>query len=422
MRDIVADLQLGLKELAAEDRDDWVPLALSDRLRDVTGLHEAQDIELVRTLALWDRRTAWGEDGAVTAVSWLKHNLAMAPGEAAAWVRLARHYDRHGQVADALDGRLISVAKLRLLVKAEKGREEAFASCVDGFVTIAQLVSLSELATVLAEWAAAFDGPEPHDDGDRSFRVHQVGDRGVGFLDCSVDDLEIVIAALEALDSLDPADGPEPPRSREQRWHDITIDIFRRALADKLGDEPSAPGSVDVIVDVETAVALVQDPNRDQDPLDEVLQPYRDADLTVLLRKRCHYPDGVTAGHVVAAALMCTGVIRRIVVDPQTGAVLDVGRSQRRFTKRQIRALVVRDGGCVFPGCDRKPTWTEAHHLKFWEDDGPTDLDNGCLLCRRHHNLIHHRGWRLERDKRTGVFTATAPDGRQFFRRPDQRC
>ena len=76
MPDPVADLHQGLKELASEDRDAWVPLALSDRLRDVAGLHEAQDVELIRTLALWDRRTAWGEDGAVTAVSWLKHNLA----------------------------------------------------------------------------------------------------------------------------------------------------------------------------------------------------------------------------------------------------------------------------------------------------------------------------------------------------------
>ena len=57
---------------------------------------------------------------------------------------------------------------------------------------------------------------------------------------------------------------------------------------------------------------------------------------------------------------------------------------------------------------------------KPWEDDGPTDLDNGLLLCRRHHNLIHHTGWRLQRDPGTGTVTARSPDGREFTRRPGQ--
>ena len=52
-----ADLHLGLKELAAEDRDGWVPLAHSDRLRDVVGIHERAEVELVRTVAEWDRHS-----------------------------------------------------------------------------------------------------------------------------------------------------------------------------------------------------------------------------------------------------------------------------------------------------------------------------------------------------------------------------
>jgi hypothetical protein len=34
----------------------------------------------------------------------------------------------------------------------------------------------------------------------------------------------------------------------------------------------------------------------------------------------------------------------------------------------------VRDGGCVFPGCDRPLAWCDAHHLWHWVDGGPTDL------------------------------------------------
>jgi len=47
----------------------------------------------------------------------------------------------------------------------------------------------------------------------------------------------------------------------------------------------------------------------------------------------------------------------------------------------QRKALIVRDGGCIFPGCDRPASWCDAHHIIHWLDSGPTDLWNLCLLC-----------------------------------------
>jgi hypothetical protein len=41
-------------------------------------------------------------------------------------------------------------------------------------------------------------------------------------------------------------------------------------------------------------------------------------------------------------------------------------------------------------------------------DDGPTSVDNGALLCERHHTKVHH-GFRIERQ----------PDGRWRTYRPD---
>jgi hypothetical protein len=420
MTDVVADLHLGLKELAAEDRSGWVPLALSDRLRGVVGVHERSEVELIRTVAGWDRRTAWAEEGAVTAVSWLKHDLNMSPGQAGGLVHLARLYDEHRPVRDGLDGGQLSVAAARLLLKASRGRQEMFARCVEGLTDLACELPYVMFADVIGNWIELLDEREPHDDSDRHLSVSEVGDQSVTEIVGSPDDGRIIRAALEALDSPDPEDCPEGPRTRPQRWYDLTIDIFRRALADKLGDDPTAMGGVDIIVDPKTAAELTSE---DEPSLDEQLAPYVNADAEALDERRLEHPDGAKATKLFAKLLLCSGFIRRIILDTETGAVLDVGRAQRRFTKRQWRALVVRDGGCVFPGCDRKPKWTDAHHLEFWvEHDGPTDIENGCLLCRRHHTLIHHRGWRLERDKRTGIFTATAPDGRQFFRRPNERC
>lgn len=80
------------------------------------------------------------------------------------------------------------------------------------------------------------------------------------------------------------------------------------------------------------------------------------------------------------------------------GQPLDVGRTQRTFTGRQRIALAARDGGCRFPGCDRPPEWTEAHHINEWlRDSGRTDLADGILLCRQHHMLVHNMGWRITR-------------------------
>jgi hypothetical protein len=87
---------------------------------------------------------------------------------------------------------------------------------------------------------------------------------------------------------------------------------------------------------------------------------------------------------------------------------LEVGRSTRVVQPAQRAALAVRDGGCVFPDCDRPLAWCEAHHLWHWADGGPTDLSNLALLCRAHHRAVHEGGWRLIRGP-DGDFTATPP-------------
>ena len=81
------------------------------------------------------------------------------------------------------------------------------------------------------------------------------------------------------------------------------------------------------------------------------------------------------------------------------GHVVNVGRSKRTFTPRQRIGLEVRDGGCRFPGCDRPPSWCEAHHINEWHrHHGRTDIADGILLCRHHHLLVHNNDWRVTRD------------------------
>ncbi len=95
--------------------------------------------------------------------------------------------------------------------------------------------------------------------------------------------------------------------------------------------------------------------------------------------------------------LACTQGTIPVVFD-QHGQPLDVGREQRLFTTRQRTALAERDGGCRWTGCERPPTWTEAHHIQHWaRDHGRTDVADGILLCKHHHLLLHDHHWEIER-------------------------
>jgi hypothetical protein len=94
------------------------------------------------------------------------------------------------------------------------------------------------------------------------------------------------------------------------------------------------------------------------------------------------------------------------------GEVLDIGRDRRRWTTAIRRAVTFRDRGCVFPTCDRPPSWADVHHCTPWEDGGHTRADNGALLCRRHHTFVHRHGWTVTVEHHKAI--TRRPDGRIF--------
>jgi hypothetical protein len=72
------------------------------------------------------------------------------------------------------------------------------------------------------------------------------------------------------------------------------------------------------------------------------------------------------------------------------GEVIGAGRATRLISRRLRRALEDRDRMCAVPGCGAT-RGLHAHHLRHWEDGGPTELANLVLVCPYHHRL-HHRG------------------------------
>jgi hypothetical protein len=87
--------------------------------------------------------------------------------------------------------------------------------------------------------------------------------------------------------------------------------------------------------------------------------------------------------------LACDAGFYRVLLG-NDGEVLAEGLRERYFTPAQRRALAVRDGGCVWPGCNAPPSWCHAHHVVPWSEGGKTDIENGALLCPAHHHMLHN--------------------------------
>ncbi len=127
--------------------------------------------------------------------------------------------------------------------------------------------------------------------------------------------------------------------------------------------------------------------------------------------------DGSLLSPAAARRLACdAGIIPAVLGSPSQ--VLDLGRQARLVTGPLRRALVLRDKGCAFPGCDRPPRWCDCHHVQHWSNGGPTDLCNLVLLCSYHHRLIHHSDWQVRISPKDGLPEFTPPAFIDADRRP----
>jgi hypothetical protein len=88
---------------------------------------------------------------------------------------------------------------------------------------------------------------------------------------------------------------------------------------------------------------------------------------------------------------------KSLVIMGEKGEPLYLYRGRRYFTEQQMQALAVRDGGCVWPGCHSPSAWADGHHVREYErDNGPTNIDNGVLLCPHHHRMLHHSDYEMK--------------------------
>ena len=142
-------------------------------------------------------------------------------------------------------------------------------------------------------------------------------------------------------------------------------------------------------------------------------------DLTILIDSRT-LVDGANDNSVVDCGLpidlpidtirrmACISDINPVIVGAD-GVKLYLGQSTRLASPEQRRALRVMYRTCAVPGCCVAWDHVVIHHVRYYRNKGPTDIDNLLPLCVKHHYFAHEGGW---------TFTL-APDRTLTILRPD---
>ncbi len=352
-----------------------------------------------------DRREAYRRDGAVTMKAWLRGSCRMAPAEATATVSTGRRLEQLPATAAAFADGAISATHARVITRAMTPGRIAKAADVgidlgqsDRILAdLARETAPQETARGVARWVAGVDPDGALDDAAdtrRRFtmapgldgRVHLRGDLdAVGG--------EYLHSALDALMNGDRPAGDT--RCHAERQADALVALARRALnggtlPDVRGERPHLRVTIDWIA----------------------LCAERGA-------------PGVTGGQLAWAGPITPETARRLAWDAggarintgPNGLPLEAGREQRSASAAIRRAVEIRDGHCVFAGCDVLPEWCDVHHVIHWAHGGPTSCENGALLCERHHTACHEGGFGIKRDPGTGRWHTYRPDGTEIFSR-----
>ncbi len=377
--------------MSGDDIADWHGDALSDRLIALLELQERLDAEVTRVAATWSRRRAWEADGALSPTAWLTHRAPLSRFGARRVVKAARAVNTSPELGGALASGATTSAHVDALARVvSPRREQVLKEHGELLAKQAERLSVKEFTLLARRWAALADdqlAEDTHSDADPLHNEVRAAatmeGRVVGDFDLDAVSGAQLLGALDHIEPPDPMDLSDGPRSLAERRGDALAELAARYHDG--GAAGANPPNLDVVVDIATLSGKTPD----------------------LAKRRC---DLVGVGPITTAALeqlKCSATVTRLVMAGDS-IVLDMGRKTRFATPSQTRAIRIRDGGCIFPGCGRPPRWCDIHHIDGWANGGRTDVARMCCLCRRHHTLIHNSKWSISVNP-DGTFQVTHP-------------
>ena len=384
------ELAYVVDNLAAESLDGLTDHGLGDDLVAIRRQIDRLEAEFIRRVHRFDRNHGAMSEGAASTVSWLRGACGLTGGAAADRVRMARVLDELPQTAESFRAGRSPYANVSLIARlADDVGVEPTRGVEHTLVTAAEKVDAGRMAQLIAftRYRLDADGALDRDNHahDRRWFACDQTYGGVFILRGELD-AENGAVVKTALDALSRPSGPGDERTGSQRRADALVDLASRQLKD--GDLPAVHG---------------------QRPHLTIT-----AELGTLKGSEGAPPAELTGAgpiHAETARRITCDSVRTVVNTAGTRDALSVGRATRSIPAALRTALRLRDRGCRFPGCDRPPGWTDGHHIRHWADGGETSLANLVLLCRRHHRMVHERGWVLRLDP-GGDVTVEEPRGR----------
>jgi hypothetical protein len=217
------------------------------------------------------------------------------------------------------------------------------------------------------------DGAEPDEHEHTRRRRLTCGDTGdgMGFINGDLDTETTALAqtVLHSLAAPRPTDATGPDtRTAGQRLHDAFRELLKLGL--RAGDLPRSGGVPASVIITMTAEQFETGTGLAHTSFGQRL-------------------------HVTQALRLADEASIAWLVHNSQGGILNYGHKQRIATQKQTLALIARDGGCTFPGCDKPPEWTERHHVIPWTVSQRTRLDELCLSCDYHHDRHLKQGWTI---------------------------
>jgi hypothetical protein len=358
-----------LDRLAAEDLHSLPAESMGEDQIALQRICNRVQAEGLRRLSRFDSGEGYAASGALTARAWLRWQLNLTASTASERVAISRKLAALPQTERALAEGDISYRHVVLIVETAGQLGERFEAQAETIlVELSKEVCPWRLQRAIWNLKHCLDSDGVLDDandihGRRCLHLSQSFDghyRIDGWLDAEGG--AILNTALNSVMGPRLADDK---RSATERRADAAVEMARRQLDG--GQLPEVGGQKPHL-----AVSV---------------------DMSTLSKE-----PGSMAAELEWSQPIPAETARRLACDAAITPIIDgeADRTSRVVPRATRRALIARDKGCRFPGCDCPPAWTDAHHVKHWADGGATTLDNLILLCRRHHRLVHEEGWTLE--------------------------
>jgi hypothetical protein len=370
---------------------------LAESLIRLSGAVDLILLEFSRLAAEFASTDQYDREGFDSPISWIKENCHLPGGAAADRVCAGEQLERLTESTAALAEGRIGFAHFALLARTS----EAIGASFNETRLLKQAGQLSVMrfrnACMHARHAA---NPEDYVVEEkqgveaRSLTLTSI-DNGLVFVNGILD--KVGGAALRtALEPLAKRAGKGDDRRRERRLADALVDLSMHALdSGLLPQQGSQRTAMQVTTSLETLLGLCGAPAAEME-----------------------FSLPISAKAV--ERLACDCLKTRILLDSDS-MVIDVGRAKRTVSGPKRKALNVRDKHCVWPGCDRPPTYTSAHHLVHWAHGGSDELPNLALLCYRHHWNVHEGNWQIVRTDDGHFITVPPPTGFEQLARGPSR-